>query len=48
MSNYTLEIILKISYLTIKWATIYILNGKLLKHQGLLKSKDLFIQFWKA
>lgn len=39
MSNYTLEIILTVSHLTIKWATIYVLNGKLLKHQGILKSK---------
>lgn len=37
MFNYTHEIILTISHLTIKWATIFILNGKLLKHQGILK-----------
>lgn len=41
VSNYTLEIVLTISRLTIKRATIYTLNGKLLKHQGILKSKGL-------
>lgn len=43
VSNYTLEIILTISHLTIKWATIYVLNGKLLKHQGIQKSKGFIL-----